>query len=35
MEQYRGRESNSNESHKVTSSIYVSYNLLLEGSEHE
>ena len=25
----------SNETHKVTSSIYISYNLLLEGSEHE
>ena len=32
---YRGRESNSNETHKVTSIIYISYNLLLEGSEHE
>ena len=28
---YRGRESNSNETHKVTSIIYISYNLLLEG----
>ena len=27
--------SNSNETHKVTSSLYISYNLLLEGSEHE
>ena len=27
--------SNSNETHKVTSSVYISYNLLLEGSEHE
>ena len=25
----------SNERHKVTSSIYISYNLLLEGLEHE
>ena len=25
----------SNERHKVTPSIYISYNLLLEGSEHE
>ena len=32
---YRGRESDSNETHKVTSTIYISYNLLLEGSEHE
>ena len=27
--------SNSNETHQVTSSIYISYNLLLEGSEHK
>ena len=32
---YRGRESDSNENAKITSSIYISYNLLLEGSELE
>ena len=33
--QYRGRESDSNKNAKNTSSIHISYNLLLEGSEHE
>ena len=32
---YRGRESDSNENAQITSSIYISDNLLLEGSELE